>query len=162
MLPAGQGTALGKVAGGVASGLQNDPLGIRPNGPTGQHIGMAMPPCALDTGDTALGLAAHQVGRQPAFMAQLDKGQPRIQQRGKHLLTVARDQGTHRHGPLAHPPGAVPPLQQAAIASALLVSGLCQHMNWAGNGYPLLPGILTPAHCHQGAQARAPHLEPCR
>ncbi|MNE86878.1 hypothetical protein D3C80_1840150 [compost metagenome] len=82
-----------------------------------------MPPRALDTGDPPLGLAAHQIGAQFALMAQLDEGQARIQQRGKYLLTVAWDERAYRHGPLTHPPGAVSPLQQAAVASALLVSG---------------------------------------
>ena len=48
-----------------------------------------------------------------------------------------------------------------AIAAALLVSGFSQYMDGAGNGDPLLPGILTPAHCGQGTQTRAPHLKPC-
>ena len=80
-----------------------------------------MPTGALHTSDTPLGLAGHQVGIQLAFVPQFDEWQARIQQGNEYLVTVARYQGANRHCPLAHPPGTIPPLQQAAIAPPMLV-----------------------------------------
>ncbi|MNI74576.1 hypothetical protein D3C73_1306670 [compost metagenome] len=121
-----------------------------------------MPASALHTGDPPLGLAGHQVGIELALVSQLDERQARIQQGDKHLITIARYQGTDRHGPLAHPPGAVPPLQQPAIASPMFIGRFSQHPDRTGYGGPLMAGILTPSHHHQRAEPITPDLEPLR